>query len=126
MLPKKRGIEPFKVGVERLKKYDKMLTEFPKNLEIPVEPTYLRLLVRRRRQNQNKRKKELQNAANAGASTPSSKATSGTAVVVPTVKKEPKKPKVLTLPIPQAGDVFPTITYNASDFVAAGGDFVIC
>jgi hypothetical protein len=102
LAPKKKNLEPYKVGVERLKKYDKMITTFPKNLEIPIEPTFLRLLVRRRRQNQNKRvKKEgLEAASIASVATP--------------VKK--KKPSVLKLLVPQASDKFPTITYNEADF----------
>ena len=79
-----------------------MITTFPKNLEIPIEPTFLRLLVRRRRQNQNKRvKKEgLEAASIASVATP--------------VKK--KKPNVLKLLVPQASDKFPIVTYNEADF----------
>lgn len=103
-MPKKKGVEPYKVGVERLKKYDKMLTTFPKRLEVPIEPAFLRLLVRRRRQNQNKRvKKE------------GSESASVTTVATP-IKKE-KKPNVMKLQIPQASQKFPTITYNVAHFV---------
>lgn len=81
-----------------------MLTTFPKRLEVPIEPAFLRLLVRRRRQNQNKRvKKE------------GSESASVTTVATP-IKKE-KKPNVMKLQIPQASQKFPTITYNVAHFV---------
>lgn len=112
LIPKKKGVEPYKVGVERLKKYDKMLSAFPSNLEIPVEPAFLRLLVRRRRQNQNKRvKKESTDGASVSASVASASATVATPI-------KRKKPKVLKLQIPQASKEFPTIAYNEADFLA--------
>ncbi len=41
LLPTKKKGPEFKIGTERLKKYDQMLEEFPKNLEIPVDAPFL-------------------------------------------------------------------------------------
>lgn len=97
LLPKAKGVEKYKIGVERLKKYDKMVTAFPKNLEVPVDPAFLRLLVRRKRQNQSKRK------------------SIGSESVA--------KPKVVSgstmeLKVPSTGKTFPVVEYNKEDFAS--------
>lgn len=100
LVPKKKGSEKFKVGVERLKKFDKMVSAFPSNLEVPIDPSYLRLLVRRKRQSQSKRK--------------------SVGSVPPTPTKQPdKEDKTATLILPHLSDAFPTITYNKADFVCS-------
>jgi hypothetical protein len=100
LVPKKKGSEKFKVGVERLKKFDKMVTAFPRNLEVPIDPSYLRLLVRRKRQSQSK-KKSIGSAAPPGT----------------TPTKAAKDDKFMTLQLPQMGQMFQIITYSKTDFV---------
>ncbi len=51
--------KPFKPSTKKLKKKEKMLNEFPKNLETPIEVSHLREVVRQERSNKsrsNKRK----------------------------------------------------------------------
>ena len=42
---KKKEKDLFKIGVERLKKYDSMIKVFPKNLATPIDPSFLRKVV---------------------------------------------------------------------------------
>ena len=70
-----------------------------------MDPPFLRLLVRRKRQNQNKRNKKAELEAKLEAATP---------------KKAPAK-KEMKIKIPQAGKRFPTIKYKKSDFAATKG-----
>jgi hypothetical protein len=102
LLPKKKGAE-FKVGTERLKKYDQMLGEFPKNLEIPVDAPFLRKVVRRKRQNENKRLKLLEESVKKSET-------------VKTEKKKKREAVFLTLNVPQRGDTFPETEFNIQDF----------
>lgn len=92
-----KGDTKYKIGAERLKKYDKMIPAFPKNLEVPIEASFLRLLVRRKRQNQSKRK-----SVGSEASPVKSKK------VVKTTQE---------IEVPIASTKFPTIKYNKDDFV---------
>ena len=92
-----KGDTKYKIGAERLKKYDKMIPAFPKNLEVPIEASFLRLLVRRKRQNQSKRK-----SVGSEASPVKS-------------KKATKITQEIEVPI--ASTKFPTIKYNKDDFV---------
>ena len=91
---KKRGKDAFKVGVERLKKYDQMILTFPNNLEVPIDAPFLRLLVRRKRQSQSKKSKMIK-AENA-----TKKATT----------------TMMELMIPGKGVKFPEVEYQKSDF----------
>mmetsp|Transcript_16727 Transcript_16727/g.31696 ORF Transcript_16727/g.31696 Transcript_16727/m.31696 type:complete len:585 (+) Transcript_16727:80-1834(+) len=102
LVPKKKGSEKFKVGVERLKKFDKLVSAFPNNLEVPIEPAFLRLLVRRKRQSQSKRKSMGSSAPNGSPN-----------------KQQGKDDKTMTLTLPYLSEVFPTITYNKADFVGS-------
>ena len=42
---KNKEKDTFKIGIERLKKYDTMVKVFPKNLATPIDPTFLRKVV---------------------------------------------------------------------------------
>jgi len=99
--PKKRGgkIEHFKAGVERLKKYDEMLEEFPKNLVTPIDAIFIRKLVRRTRQNANKRMKAL-----------------AATWEVPEPAKKIKVSEMITLSVPGKGVTFPSVPFNDVDF----------
>lgn len=99
--PQKRGgkIEQFKAGVERLKKYDEMLEEFPKNLVNPIDAIFIRKLVRRTRQNANKRMKALAATGDVSESAKKSKAS-----------------KMMTLVVPGKGLTFPSVLFNDVDF----------
>ena len=102
--------------MERLKKYDEMLKEFPKDLLIPIDAVFLRKLVRRTRQNTNKRLKALaaagESAEGANAGTGSG---SGTGTVV---KKENEDipPETVELNVPLVSTVFPTLKFDECDF----------
>jgi len=91
----KKGKDAFKVGVERLKKFDAMITAaFPKNLETPIEAAFLRLLVRRKRQSQSKKLKVVK------TETP--------------IKKNEKKTVEIT--IPGTGVKFPKVKFQKLSF----------
>jgi len=99
--PKRKGgkIEQFKAGVERLKKYDEMLEEFPKNLLNPIDAIFIRKVVRRTRQNANKRMKAI----------------AATGDVSESAKKN-KVSKMITLAVPGKGLTFPSVSFNEVDF----------
>jgi len=99
--PKKKGgmIEHFKAGVERLKKYDDMLEEFPINLAVPIDATALRKLVRRNRQNTNKRMKTL----------------AATTEITETAKKDTHR-KSMKLTVPGKGLKFISFKFDDADF----------
>ena len=97
----KKG-DNYKPGVERLKKYDEMIKVFPKDLETPIDAAYLRLLVRRKRQNQNKKVK------GPGSQSPSKTPTKKPAVIA--------SKKLIEITIPSKGQKFPSIVYKLSDF----------
>lgn len=83
-----------------------MLEEFPKNLEIPVDASFLRKVVRRKRQNENKKLRLMEE--------------SGKKVVESPVKKAEKKkrePVMLTLNLPLLGQKFPETVFNVADFI---------
>lgn len=103
LLPPKKKVTEFKVGTERLKKYDAMLEEFPKNLETPIDAPFLRKVVRRKRQNENKRMKLLEE--------------SGKKVeIIKIEKKKKREPPVLRLTLPKKGEMFPEKVFNSKDF----------
>jgi len=106
LLPSKKKGSEFKVGTERLKKYDQMLEAFPKNLETPVDAPFLRKIVRRKRQNENKRLRLMED------STVKSKG-----VIAKAEKKEKQEPILLTLNLPFKGNQFPNTEFKSSDFV---------
>jgi len=99
--PKRRGgkIEQFKAGVERLKKYDEMLEEFPNNLVNPIDAIFIRKLVRRTRQNEKKRMKAIASTGDVSES-----------------PKKNKVNKVITLAVPGKGVTFPSVPFNDIDF----------
>lgn len=49
--------EEFPIHLEKRKKYDQVVKEFPKNLMTPIDSEYMKKLVRRARQNKSKRTK---------------------------------------------------------------------
>merc|ERR1719401_1589790 len=55
-LPKDKR-KHFKPNTEKLKKFDAMLLEFPKNLAVPMEVSYLRKIVRQERSNKSRRER---------------------------------------------------------------------
>lgn len=105
LLPGKKKGPEFKVGTERLKKYDQMLEEFPKNLEIPVDASFLRKVVRRKRQNENKRMKLMEESVKK------------VEVVKTETKKKKREPVLLRLNLPCKGQKFPESIFNLQDFV---------
>jgi len=111
--PKKKGTksEQFKAGVERLKKYDEMLAEFPKNLLHPIDAIFIRKVVRRNRQNANKRLKAL--AANGATTSAATSAVTGEKSES-TKKKQPTK--MIELTVPGKGVNFPSFYFVKDDF----------
>jgi hypothetical protein len=92
----------FKPGVEKLKKFDDMANEFPKNLATPVDASYLRKIAKKERNNKSRREKR-----KSGGST--------TAAGGAKVKIEQKQHE-LEVHIPQKGRDFPTISFDMRDF----------
>lgn len=93
---------PFKPGVERLKKFDEMLKQFPDDMAFPVNAVLLRLHVRRARQNASKRLKTL--AALEQESLNESQEKDATS-------------ESLKLMIPGDGTIFPAPSFTRKDFV---------
>lgn len=106
--PKDGKVIPFKIGVERLKKFDTMMKEFPQDLEAKVDPILLRLLVRRLKQNEQKKLKTIANIVPlASASTlnpPSADTTT------------PKKQVMMNIQVPVKSNKFSSIKFRADDF----------
>ena len=105
--------EEFKPNSEKLKKFDKLVTEFPTNLSTPIDKPALRIIVRRMRTNKNK----AQARASASSVSP---AKDKSIVVKPVVKEE----KVLALvkqevklDAPQKGNLFSSIIFDRSNFI---------
>jgi len=113
---KKRGKDVFKVGVERLKKYDQMILTFPKNLEVPIDAPFLRLLVRRKRQSQSKKSKMIK----AETASATKKTTTSTTTTTTTTTTTPT-PSMMELNIPGKGVKFPEVRYQKSDFEGEQG-----
>mmetsp|Transcript_3944 Transcript_3944/g.5143 ORF Transcript_3944/g.5143 Transcript_3944/m.5143 type:complete len:701 (+) Transcript_3944:204-2306(+) len=114
MLPtKKKGTE-FKVGTERLKKYDQMIEEFPNNLQTPIDAPFLRKVVRRKRQNENKKLKLMEESGKK-TEVVAEKDTSSVAekTDTPTEKRERT---IVNLMLPCRGTKFPEITFQMVDF----------
>jgi len=120
--PKKEGgkIKHFKAGVERLKKYDEMLDEFPKNLLVPIDAVFIRKLVRRNRQNANKRMKALAVAATMEAATATAVMEKASAeklsTDLPPAKKQRVESATMSLAVPGKGSVFPSVPFKEADF----------
>lgn len=120
--PKKEGgkIKHFKAGVERLKKYDEMLDEFPKNLLVPIDAVFIRKLVRRNRQNANKRMKALAVAATMEAATATALMEKASAeklsTDLPPAKKQRVESATMSLAVPGKGSVFPPVSFKEADF----------
>ena len=109
----KKKAGSFKVGTERLKKYDAMLEEFPKNLETPIDAPFLRKVVRRKRQNDNKRLRLLEESL-----TPTKK-TEVKVEVKPEVIEKPKKkrgPVQMSLTLPKKSSKFREVVFALNDF----------
>ena len=111
MLPKKKSKPLFRAAVERLKKFDELLKEFPKDLAHPIDASYLRKVVRRARQNSSKRRKVAMEKK----------------PTIPTDEPKKKKRKKshhdsnapdskITLNVPVRGQIFPPISFNKADF----------
>ncbi|KAL7441582.1 hypothetical protein ACHAXH_010015 [Discostella pseudostelligera] len=92
----------FKPGVEKLKKFDDMANEFPKNLATPVDASCLRKIAKKERNNKSRRERR-----KSGGST--------TAAGGAKVKIEQKQNE-LEVHIPHKGRDFPTISFDMRDF----------
>mmetsp|Transcript_43589 Transcript_43589/g.74420 ORF Transcript_43589/g.74420 Transcript_43589/m.74420 type:complete len:239 (+) Transcript_43589:933-1649(+) len=64
-LPAKKR-KQFKTNAEKLKKFDEMIKEFPKNLATPIDVSYLRKVVRQERSNKSRREKRKDGGAGGG------------------------------------------------------------
>lgn len=144
-LPKKKGKKQFKAAVERLKKFDSLLKEFPTDLAHPVDASYLRKIVRRARQNSSKRRKlALEKNSTTGEitgpSSPSSirkdkddkiiATTTATSTATATSSSKDKEygdekelednsdapDPMIELTVPGQGTTFPSIRFNPADF----------
>ncbi|CAB9517626.1 expressed unknown protein [Seminavis robusta] len=65
--------EEYPIHLEKRKKYDQVVKEFPKNLMTTIDPEYMKKLVRRARQNKSKRSKTAavrRNTGDAAAASP--------------------------------------------------------
>ena len=137
--------EEYPIHLEKRKKYDQVVKEFPKNLMSPIDAEYMKKLVRRARQNKSKRTKS------AAVRRASGDAASASPAAVPTPEKAPSSsslpaaqdpsdneqetaeqsdveedepppapepPTHRTIVLPQRGLVFPEKRYSTLDFLA--------
>mmetsp|Transcript_53342 Transcript_53342/g.113316 ORF Transcript_53342/g.113316 Transcript_53342/m.113316 type:complete len:850 (+) Transcript_53342:82-2631(+) len=95
--------KPFKPSTEKLKKFEDMLNEFPKNLATPVEVSHLRKVVRQERSNKSRREKRKESGVGDG------NAAGGGTVEL----EEQQQSEIL---IPRKGTEFSSITYCTLDF----------
>lgn len=106
--------EEFKPNSEKLKKFDKLVTEFPTNLSTPIDKPALRIIVRRMRTNKNK----AQARASASSVSPSK---DKSIAVKPVVVKEEKVfawvKQEVKLDAPQKGNLFSSIIFDRSNFI---------
>mmetsp|Transcript_21973 Transcript_21973/g.64972 ORF Transcript_21973/g.64972 Transcript_21973/m.64972 type:complete len:740 (-) Transcript_21973:234-2453(-) len=117
------GLEPFKPGKERLKKFDDLVDEFPPDLAIPIDVVELRKVVRRTRQNISKRRKSAAAILGSGGSDGDGGAgTLGGAAAAKRRTYEDRladieaPPPMLQLRLPGKGTTFPSIQFDDDDF----------
>lgn len=104
----------FKPVAEKLKKFDDMLEEFPKNLATPIDASYLRKIVRMERSNKQKRENTRQRKEKR-KSGESGDADSISTIKAVTAQQKPQ-PHDGTVHIPSQGTEFPTIVFDTKDF----------
>ncbi|KAL3909092.1 MAG: hypothetical protein SGILL_008228, partial [Bacillariaceae sp.] len=104
-LTAKHEIHPEQVNLwkEKQLKFDKLAKEFPSNLVTPVDPTYLKLAMRRERQNKSKRKKLVQEAK-----------VDETEQVVEEEEEEEDPKRIVD--VPGMGKSFETVKWKEDDF----------
>ena len=106
----------FKPHAEKAKKFDDLVTEFPTNLATPVDASYLRLIVRRIRNNMAKRVAN-KNKATVTNSSPTNASQEKAKPIV--VKEEKKVMASVKLDAPQKGTVFAAVVLDRSNFTSS-------
>mmetsp|Transcript_11560 Transcript_11560/g.21859 ORF Transcript_11560/g.21859 Transcript_11560/m.21859 type:complete len:238 (+) Transcript_11560:817-1530(+) len=96
--------KPFKANVEKLKKFDGLVNEFPKNLATPVDISYLRKIVRQERSNKSRRDKRKDGGGSGN---------SAVAVVGDSMAEQQQESEIH---IPQKGTEFMSIDFCRQDF----------
>ena len=112
-LPEANRID-FKLHAEKAKKFDELVTEFPTNLATPVDVSYIRLIVRRIRNNKAKQVAN-KNKATVTNSSPANVTTQEKAKPI-AVKEEKKVMASVKLDAPQKGTVFAAVVLDRSQF----------
>lgn len=92
----------YKLTTEKMKKFDEMITEFPKRLATPIDATYLRAAVRRVRSNKARQEKR-KSSGSAASETLKQRQTVTEKVVV-------------NISVPQKGSEFELVSFNRQDF----------
>ena len=110
--------DSFKPGVERLKKYDKMLKRFPQDLVTPIDVAFIRKIVRRVRQNAQKRRKSKGDGESIpGSPAPTVKDNDADAAKEELVKVDANAPsQTIEVRVPGKGTKFPSAPFNEDDF----------
>lgn len=98
--------KPFKPGTEKLKKFDDMVKEFPKNLATPIDLSYLRKIVRQERSNKSRREKRKDGSSGGNA----------VGVRVGELKVDLQQLSETQIHIPQKGTEFSSISFSREDF----------
>lgn len=96
--------KPFKPGAEKLKKFDDMANEFPKNLATPIDASFLRKIAKQERSNRSRRDKRR------SGGTGSTTSTGGAFVKIESQVQESE------VHVPQKGTDFPSIGFDIRDF----------
>jgi hypothetical protein len=124
----------YAIHLEKRKKYDRVVREFPKNLLTPIDVEYMKKLVRRARQNKHKRIKtaatrrpsmesaptggsDNDDKQEAGGDSDEDEAAAPPEPSAPPTPEEPSPPTHRIVNIPQRGVVFDERTFHGRDFI---------
>ena len=104
---------------EKRKKFDRMITEFPKDLKTPIDKAYLQKILRRARQNKHKREKTAKikqegDSSGGKKSEPKTEESSAAPSSKEASSSKKSQPDRITLPV--AGTQFPRRSFNEEDF----------
>ena len=142
--------EEYPIHLEKRKKYDQVVSIFPKNLMTPIDSEYMKKLVRRARQNKSKRTKsaavrrqsgDAAAASPAASPTPTPQPDKASSSPQPTLQPPsdneqeaadqsgaeeeeppaPDEPTHRTIEVPRRGLSFPEVQFKTMDFLQGSG-----
>jgi len=111
----KSNLDPsFETWKEKQHKFDKLAKEFPSNLLTPVDPSYLKHIMRRARQNKYKRGKTAASSVKSKAEVKEEQHAPEEEDSEEEEEEEEAQGRIVDIPGP--GKVFPRLTWKENDF----------